>query len=55
MNVLPSEEDLLREMVDKGIEVEIRQVPTDKKVAVTEVLYKRKVEELCSFKQFYLG
>ncbi|MGM0168306.1 PTS system mannose/fructose/sorbose-specific IIB component [Enterococcus sp. AZ135] len=55
VNVLPSEEDLLREMVDKGIEVEIRQVPTDKKVAVTEVLYKRKVEELCSFKQFYLG
>ena len=38
VNVLPEEEEVLKEMVNKGIEVEIRQVPTDKKVAVTEVL-----------------
>ena len=55
VNVLPEEEEVLKEMVNKGIEVEIRQVPTDKKVAVTEVLKKRKVEEICLFKQFYLG
>lgn len=31
VNVLPEEEEVLKEMVNKGIEVEIRQVPTDKK------------------------
>ncbi|MDO5409672.1 MAG: PTS sugar transporter subunit IIB [Lachnospiraceae bacterium] len=36
VNVLPSEEELIKEMDKAGIEVEIRQVPNDKKVnAVT--------------------
>jgi fructoselysine and glucoselysine-specific PTS system IIB component len=35
---LPEEEEMLKEMVGNGLEVEIRQVPADKKVAVTEVL-----------------
>ncbi|MBO0448378.1 PTS sugar transporter subunit IIB [Enterococcus sp. MJM12] len=38
VNVLPAEEELLKKLVDKGVEVEIRQVPNDKKVNVTEVL-----------------
>ena len=38
MNVLPEEEELLKKLVDQGVEVEIRQVPNDKKVNVTEVL-----------------
>jgi fructoselysine and glucoselysine-specific PTS system IIB component len=38
LNVLSEEETLLKELVKKGIEVEIRQVPNDKKVSVTEVL-----------------
>ena len=38
VNVLPEEEEMLKEMVGNGLEVEIRQVPADKKVAVTEVL-----------------
>ena len=33
INVTPEEEELIKELVDKGIEVEIRQVPADKKVA----------------------
>ena len=36
INILPEEEKLIKEMSDAGIEVEIRQVPNDKKVnAVT--------------------
>ncbi|WP_122646397.1 PTS sugar transporter subunit IIB [Enterococcus mediterraneensis] len=38
VNVLPEEEELLKKLVDQGVEVEIRQVPNDKKVNVTEVL-----------------
>ena len=33
INITLEEEELIKELVDKGIEVEIRQVPTDKKVA----------------------
>lgn len=33
INITPEEEELIKELVDKGIEVEIRQVPADKKVA----------------------
>lgn len=38
VNVLPEEEELLKKMVAKDIEVEIRQVPTDKKSYASEVL-----------------
>jgi len=38
VNVLPFEEELLKKMVAKGIAVDIRQVPSDKKVAVEDVL-----------------
>lgn len=38
VNVLPKEEERLKEMTDAGVYVEIRQVPSDKKVDVTEVL-----------------
>lgn len=38
VNVLPKEEELLKKMTDDGVYVEIRQVPSDKKVEVTEVL-----------------
>ncbi|WP_165005576.1 MULTISPECIES: PTS sugar transporter subunit IIB [unclassified Enterococcus] len=38
VNVLPEEEELLKALVEKDIEVEIRQVPADKKVDVREVL-----------------
>ena len=38
VNVLPEEERLLKEMVDQGIDIEIRQVPGDKKVPVLEAL-----------------
>lgn len=38
VNVLPEEEKLLKELIAKGVEVEIRQVPTDKKVDASEVL-----------------
>lgn len=37
VNVLPEEEDLLKKLVSQGVELEIRQVPGDKKVNVTEV------------------
>lgn len=37
INIKPEEEELIKELVDKGIEVEIRQVPTDKKVAALNV------------------
>lgn len=33
INVTSEEEELIKELVDKGIEVEISQVPADKKVA----------------------
>lgn len=33
INITPEEEEMVKELVDKGIEVEIRQVPADKKVA----------------------
>ncbi|EPH93734.1 MULTISPECIES: PTS sugar transporter subunit IIB [unclassified Enterococcus] len=38
VNVLPEEEELLKKMAAKDIEVEIRQVPTDKKIYASEVL-----------------
>ena len=38
INVLPEEEMLIRKMVEAGIEVEIRQVPNDKKVNAVSVL-----------------
>lgn len=38
VNVLPEEEKLLEQMIANGIEVEIRQVPADKKIAAKEVL-----------------
>lgn len=38
VNVLPNEEDLLRKLVDSNVEVEIRQVPTDKKIVVKDVI-----------------
>ena len=38
INVLPEEEILIRKMVEAGIEVEIRQVPNDKKVNAVSVL-----------------
>lgn len=38
VNILPAEEEILKKMIDKGIVVDIRQVPSDKKVAVEDVL-----------------
>lgn len=38
VNVLPEEAKLLEQMIANGIEVEIRQVPADKKIAAKEVL-----------------
>ena len=38
INVLTEEEILIRKMVEAGIEVEIRQVPNDKKVNAVSVL-----------------
>lgn len=38
VNILPAEEEILKKMIDKGIAVDIRQVPSDKKVAVEDVL-----------------
>ncbi|WP_407370826.1 PTS sugar transporter subunit IIB [Carnobacterium sp.] len=38
INITLEEEELIKELVDKGIEVEIRQVPTDKKVAALNAL-----------------
>ena len=38
INVLPKEEALIREMADAGIEVEIRQVPNDKKINAVNAL-----------------
>lgn len=38
VNVVPEEEELLKHLVEKGIEIDIQQVPSEKKVKVTEVL-----------------
>lgn len=38
INVLPEEEKLIRKMAEAGIEVEIRQVPNDKKINAVRVL-----------------
>lgn len=38
VNVLPEEEELLKKLVEQGVDVEIRQVPGDKKVNVMDVL-----------------
>ena len=32
VNLLPQEEELLKELVEEGIEIEIRQLPTDDKI-----------------------
>jgi fructoselysine/glucoselysine PTS system EIIB component len=38
VNLLPDEEELVKKMVQQGVEVEIRQVPSDKKVLAQTVL-----------------
>lgn len=38
INVLPEEEELIRKMSAAGVEVEIRQVPNDTKIAALSVL-----------------
>ncbi|MGG5329983.1 PTS sugar transporter subunit IIB [Enterococcus sp. AZ163] len=38
VNVVPEEEELLKQLGEKGIEIDIQQVPSEKKVKVTEVL-----------------
>src|SRR5699024_8156006 len=38
INLLPEEETLLDKMVEKGIEIEIRQVPGDKKLNVKNLI-----------------
>jgi fructoselysine/glucoselysine PTS system EIIB component len=38
INVTPHEEDLIKQLLESGVEVEIRQVPTDKKVNAKNVL-----------------
>ncbi|EOH95428.1 PTS sugar transporter subunit IIB [Enterococcus pallens] len=38
VNVVPEEEELLKQLVEKGMEIDIQQVPSEKKVKVTEVL-----------------
>ncbi|OTP28413.1 PTS sugar transporter subunit IIB [Enterococcus mundtii] len=38
VNILPAEEEILKKMIAKGIAVDIRQVPSDKKVAVEDIL-----------------
>ncbi len=38
VNVLPQEEDLIRKMAEAGVEVEIRQVPNDKKINAMNAL-----------------
>lgn len=38
INILPEEETYIREMADLGVEVEIRQIPNDKKVNAINVL-----------------
>lgn len=38
INLLPYEEELVKKMVEQGVEVEIRQVPNDKKIFAQSVL-----------------
>lgn len=38
VNVLPGEEELIRKMADARVEVEIRQVPNDKKINAVQAL-----------------
>ncbi|WP_269410345.1 PTS sugar transporter subunit IIB [Lentibacillus daqui] len=38
INLLPEEEKLVKKMIEKGVEVEIRQVPNDKKVLASTVI-----------------
>lgn len=38
VNLLPEEETLVKKMIQKGVEVEIRQVPKDKKIYAKDVL-----------------
>lgn len=38
VNILPEEEELVKKMASNGVEVEIRQVPADKKIVAIEVL-----------------
>ncbi|EOH92324.1 PTS sugar transporter [Enterococcus villorum] len=38
VNVLPEEEELLKQLIIEGVEVEIRQVPADKKIEAKEIL-----------------
>lgn len=38
VNLLPEEEELVRKMIDQGVEVEIRQVPNDKKISAANVI-----------------
>lgn len=38
VNVLPEEEELIRKMADARVEVEIRQVPNDKKINAVQAL-----------------
>ena len=38
VNVLPEEEELLKQWIIEGVEVEIRQVPADKKIEAKEIL-----------------
>ncbi|WP_342431042.1 PTS sugar transporter subunit IIB [Neobacillus sp. FSL H8-0543] len=38
VNLLPEEEELVKKMAAQGVEVEIRQVPSDKKVIAQNVL-----------------
>lgn len=38
INVLPEEESMIKDMIKNGIEVEIRQLPTDKKMLAKKVL-----------------
>ncbi|AKO93572.1 PTS sugar transporter subunit IIB [Priestia filamentosa] len=38
VNLLPEEEELIRKMVTQGVEVEIRQVPNDRRVLAHHVL-----------------
>ncbi|MEK4652396.1 PTS mannose/fructose/sorbose transporter subunit IIB [Niallia circulans] len=38
INVLPEEEQLLKEMLTRNVEIEIRQIPNDKKILAKNVL-----------------
>jgi len=38
INIFPYEEEILHKLIDKNIEVEIRQVPTDKKQLVKDII-----------------